>query len=163
MGPAPPLLASLRPAAAAAAGLAALTALDRVAPALPFVGALHRAGAPFLLASFGTLSGLLYCLPASPAVRLWNVVVGHLVGAGSALAWAAALGPGPAAACAGLACCVALMLATRSAHPPGCALVLILNQSPGARLFGPLWLVYPGLLGALLLWGVARLAAPPPP
>ena len=73
--------------------------------------------------------------------------------AASGLLWVGALGPGPPAACAGLATCVALMLATRSAHPPGGALVLILSQSPGARLLGPLWLLYPGLAGALLLWG----------
>ena len=156
----PPRGAALRPAAGAALGLALLAALDRAAPALPLVGPLHRAGAPFLLASFATLTGLLYCLPESPACRLWNIVVGHVVGAASGLLWVGALGPGPPAACAGLATCVALMLATRSAHPPGFALVLILCQSPGARLLGGLWLLYPGLAGALLLWGVARLLAP---
>ena len=47
------------------------------------------------------------------------------------------------------------MIVTDALHPPGGAMVLLFNDSAAFQsLPGPLWLVYPGLAGALVLYGV---------
>ena len=50
------------------------------------------------------------------------------------------------------------MIVTDALHPPGGAMVLLFSDSAAFQsLPGPLWLVYPGLAGALVLYLVQRL------
>ncbi|MFD2033014.1 HPP family protein [Ancylobacter dichloromethanicus] len=87
--------------------------------AIGVTGALSfHAGAPLLIAPFGASSVLLFSVPNSPLSQPANVVGGHLVATGVAIAlhmvlpgtwWAAAIAVGAA---------IALMALLRLIHPP---------------------------------------------
>lgn len=106
--------------------------------------------------SFGTISVLYFGAGLrAPVLRLWNVVVGHLAAAAFASLALALIQPLWLARAVGLASTVAFMLWTGSVHPPGGALVLILADSAAMQALGGTYLLWPGLAGALALYGFA--------
>ncbi|MFC6495824.1 HPP family protein [Ancylobacter dichloromethanicus] len=111
-----------KPHTAALAGLGAMIAIG-VTGALSF-----HAGAPLLIAPFGASSVLLFSVPNSPLSQPANVVGGHLVATGVAIAlhmvlpgtwWAAAIAVGAA---------IALMALLRLIHPPAGADPLLVSR-----------------------------------
>ena len=108
---------------------------------------------PFLIGSFGTISVLYFGVGLrAPVLRLWNVVVGHILAGCCAVACLTLLQPLWLARSVALSTTVAAMLWTGSIHPPGGALVMILMESAKFQALGPLYVLYPGLAGALLLY-----------
>ncbi|MDQ2066343.1 HPP family protein [Xinfangfangia sp. CPCC 101601] len=99
----------------------------------------HLPGAPAagLIAPFGATAFLICVVPNSPLAQPWSVVIGSVVSAMAALA-ALWLLPAslPPLAIAGLAVALAIlaMHASRSMHPPGgaVALVIVLSADPAA-------------------------------
>jgi hypothetical protein len=103
--------------------------------------------------SFGTISVLYFGAGLkAPVLRVWNIVVGHLVAAALAYAAFALIQPLWLARALALAATVALMLWTGAVHPPGGALVVILLDSHRFQALGPAYILFPGLAGALLLY-----------
>ncbi|HET7030315.1 MAG TPA: HPP family protein [Candidatus Limnocylindrales bacterium] len=105
------------------------------------------AGRPWLLPSLGPSAALIALQPAHPQARLWNTIVGHILGvaagfAGIVLAGAAAA-PSPildgqlvigrvVAATIAIALTVVLTTATRSSHPPATATTLLVALGASA-------------------------------
>ncbi|GLK73103.1 HPP family protein [Ancylobacter dichloromethanicus] len=136
-----------KPHTAALAGLGAMIAIG-VTGALSF-----HAGAPLLIAPFGASSVLLFSVPNSPLSQPANVVGGHLVATGVAIAlhmvlpgtwWAAAIAVGAA---------IALMALLRLIHPPAGADPLLVFASDPSWAF----LVMPVGMGAVALVAIAAL------
>jgi len=104
--------------------------------------------AALLFGPLGASAVLLFAMPKSPLAQPRNVVGGHVL---SALVGVAAVQwtPGPLWLTAALAtaCAIALMLATRTLHPPGGATALV------AVLTGAHWnhALFPAGAGALVL------------
>jgi CBS-domain-containing membrane protein len=116
--------------------------------AIGALGALASLGAATLiLGSFGASCVLVFGYPDVPFAQPRNVVVGHCLSSAIGLAFLAAFGPtwwGMALA-AGTAC--ALMMATRTVHPPaGSNPVIVFLGHPG---WG--FLFFPTLAGAVLI------------
>lgn len=129
--------------------------------ALALLGALAVASGGGLALPLGASAVLVFALPNSPLAQPWSVMVGNcasaLTGAAVALllpdpAWAPALA---------FACALAVMMATRSLHPPGGAMAVtaaMLTLEGGG---GPLWALWPVagesaiLVAAGLVWNRA--------
>jgi hypothetical protein len=106
-------------------------------------------GRPWLLPSLGPSAALIALQPAHPQARLWNTIVGHLLGiaagfAGIVLA-GAATAPSPLlegqlvparvlAATLAIVFSLVLMTATRSVHPPATATTLLVALGASATL-----------------------------
>ena len=73
---------------------------------------------PFVLGSFGASCVLLFGFPAGPFSQPRNLVGGHLLTTTVGLAFLALFGPGWPAMAAAAAVAVALMILTRTVHPP---------------------------------------------
>ena len=113
-------------------------------------------GIPFLVGSFGTISVLYFGVGLkAPVLRPWNVVVGHVIAGCCACACLALVQPIWLARAVALASTVAFMLWTGSIHPPGGALVMLLMESARFQALGPLYVLYPGLFGSLLLFAAS--------
>jgi CBS domain-containing membrane protein len=83
----------------------------------------HRLG---LLAPLGASALLVFAVPASPMAQPWPVVVGNTLSVAVGLL-AAHLLPWPELAlCLAMPLCILLMYASRSLHPPGAAMALLM-------------------------------------
>ena len=112
----------VRAAAGAGLGLllcAALVALLR--PAGP--------AALQLVAPLGATAVLAFAVPNSPLAQPWSAVVGNTVSALSALA-VLAVAPAPLAVGLAVGSAILAMTTTRSLHPPGGAVALLLALDP---------------------------------
>ncbi|MCG6967957.1 MAG: HPP family protein [Chromatiaceae bacterium] len=109
-----------------------------------------------VIGSFGASAVLLYGAPRAPFSQPRNLVGGHLL---SALAGVACYRYLPDVVglqeAAGVATAIALMMATRTIHPPGGATALIAVIGPEAVHRMGWGYVFPVLIGALLLLLVA--------
>lgn len=144
-----------RPRAAVAPYKQALLGFSGGFCAIGLLGLLgHLSGAPLLIAPFGASSVLLFAAPESPFALPRNLVLGHLIAtlvglcifmlAGSGL-WQMALSVGLA---------IGLMQITRSVHPPAGADPLVIMLGGTAT---PMFLLFPVLIGVLLLLAIALL------
>ena len=111
-------------------------------------------GAPLLIAPFGASSVLLFAAPESQFAQPRNLVLGHLIATlvGLGVFMLAGSGLWQMAFAVGLA--IALMQITRSVHPPAGADPLVIMLGGTAK---PLFLIFPVLIGVLLLLLVAVL------
>jgi len=104
-------------------------------------------GRPWLLPSLGPTAALIALQPAHPQARLWNTIVGHVLGVAAGfigiLLAGAANAPSPIldgqlvasrvlAATIAMALTVILMAATRSTHPPATASTLLVALGASA-------------------------------
>ena len=117
----------------------------------------HDLGAPFILGSFGTFSILLFGQATSANVRVWNVVMGHLIGATCGFLTMKCLGYTVMAKAVAMASTMALMLWTGAVHPPGGAIALLMVQDTRLQIFQHWYILYPALFGALVLYFVGYL------
>lgn len=127
---------------------------------LLFMAALCRAlstfwpGSPWMIAPLGASAVLVFAVPAGPMAQPWAVIGGNtlcaLVGTAIAVTGLDPLWAGPAAVCLA----IAVMLSTRSLHPPGGAVALTAVLAHAATWRFPL---FPVLLNSslLVLAGVA--------
>lgn len=117
----PPLAINRRERARVVAGAAlGVAGVALLAPWWP-----PQVGLPWLMAPLGASTVLVFALPASPLAQPWAVVGGNTLSALAGLL-AAACVPSPVlAAAAAVAGAIALMIATRSLHPPGGAVALL--------------------------------------
>lgn len=108
---------------------------------------------PMIVASFGASAVLVYGLPEAPLAQPRNVLGGHLISAATGVSVYALLGLSWWSAALATSLAVVLMLVTRTAHPPGgaTALAAVLGKA------GPVYIITPVLLGALILVGVGML------
>jgi len=109
-------------------------------------------GVPFMLGSFGTISILYFAAGLqAPLLRPHNIIGGHVIAASLAYVSVMFIQPAFVARAVGMAATVFVMLMTGSVHPPGGALVVMLTDNARLRALGPLYILFPGLTGALLL------------
>ncbi len=110
--------------AAAGAGLGLLLCAALVTLLRPAAGV-----GPALIAPLGATAVLVFAVPNSPLAQPWSAVVGNTL---SALVALAVLAVAPAALAVGLAVggAILAMTATRSLHPPGGAVALLLALDP---------------------------------
>ncbi len=110
-----------------------------------------RSHAAFVLASLGGTTVFLFGLTQAPAAQPRALLGGHLIGAACGIACVQVLGSSNASAAIAVMLSLALMLWTRTVHPPAGANPLIMVAA-GAT-WTALW--NPVLLGVLCLMGVA--------
>jgi CBS-domain-containing membrane protein len=110
-----------------------------------------------LIGSFGASAVLVYGAIKSPLAQPRNLVGGHLVSGLVGVAACKLLGPGTwIAAAAAVSVAIALMLATKTLHPPGGATALIaVIGGPKVHALGFLYAVVPAAAGAVVLLLVA--------
>jgi CBS-domain-containing membrane protein len=109
--------------------------------------------ASLLLGSFGASCVLVFGFPDLPFSQPRNLLLGHLLSSLVGLLCLHLLGPGVCSLALAVGSAIALMMLTRSVHPPaGSNPVIIFLAQPG---WG--FLVFPTLAGALLLLLVALL------
>ena len=119
------------------------------------------AGLPAFAMSFASSSILLATQPATPAAQPRNLIGGHCIAAICGWGFAAWLGPQPWSAALAIGLAAALMLLTRTLHPPGAVsgyLMLNAHQHVG-------WLLFPVLTTSVVLAAMSQLVrryAPPP-
>ncbi|MCW9039026.1 MAG: HPP family protein [Rhodospirillales bacterium] len=115
---------------------------------------------PFLIAPFGASCVLLFSIPESPLSQPANVIGGHVVATALSLAlyqvmphdewWAIAIAVGAA---------IFVMAVVRLSHPPaGADPIVIFLTGPSVD-----FLIFPVLVGALVLVGIAVLVHRVPP
>lgn len=119
LGAQPPVSRAQRVAGAATAFVAML-ALAGIA----FHSGGEAAG-PYLVASMGASSVLLFAAPHSPLAQPWPLVGGHLVSALAGVTCAQWIASVPFAAASAVALAIGLMFTLRCLHPPGGATALI--------------------------------------
>ncbi len=120
--------------------------------ALAAVGGLAAlSGQALVLGSFGASCVLLFGFPAGPFSQPRNVFGGHMLAATVGLAFLAVFGPGwlPMAAAAAVA--VALMILTKTVHPPAGSNPVIIFVGHGTWSF----LFMPTATGAAMLLAIA--------
>lgn len=90
---------------------------------------------PWLVAPIGASTVLVFAVPASPLAQPWAVVVGNTVSAAFGVACARFVPWPEGAAALAVAGAIGLMLLTRSLHPPGgaMALLMVLSGTTEAR------------------------------
>ncbi|QYZ70767.1 HPP family protein [Neotabrizicola shimadae] len=142
---APHALDTVRGALGAGAGLGLVALASMLAP-----GWLH------LIAPFGASAVLIFAVPNSPLAQPWSVVVGNAVSVLAALAALALLPASPVVPALAVSAAIAAMFLTRSLHPPGGAVALLMALDPVAALAEPAHSVLPVVLGsaALVLAGM---------
>jgi CBS-domain-containing membrane protein len=106
---------------------------------------------PLLIGSFGASAVLLFGADDSQLAQPRNLVGGHLISAGVAVAIVSMGGTGAYAVALAVGIAIFLMCLTRTIHPPGGATALIGVQGHA----GPFFILIPVLFGALLLLAVA--------
>jgi CBS-domain-containing membrane protein len=108
-------------------------------------------GQALVLGSFGASCVLLFGFPAGPFSQPRNVIGGHVLAAAVGLAFLMAFGPGwlPMACAAAVA--VALMILTRTVHPPAGSnpVIIFVGHSTWSFLF------MPTAAGAVMLVAIA--------
>lgn len=115
-----PVRERLRIVVGALVGVALVALLTAAAERVLGVAAL-----PWLVAPIGASAVIVFALPSSPLGQPWPVIGGNLLGALAGIACARWLDPGWIAAGAAVAIAMALMMLTRSLHPPGGAAALL--------------------------------------
>lgn len=109
--------------------------------------------ATLLLGSFGASCVLVFGYPEVPFSQPRNVLFGHLISSATGLAFMALLGPHWWTVAGAVGTAIALMMLTRTVHPPAGSnpVIIFLAQ--------PEWgfLLFPTLAGACLLIAVALL------
>jgi CBS-domain-containing membrane protein len=107
--------------------------------------------AALVLGSFGASCVLIFGYPDVPFSQPRNIVAGHVLSTAVGLVFLQTLGPAPWALALAAGTAIALMMATRTVHPPaGSNPVIVFLAQPG---WG--FLVFPTLAGALVLVLVA--------
>lgn len=104
-----------------------------------------------MLGSFGASCVLVFAYPDVPFSQPRNVVAGHFISSLVGLGFLAAFGPHAWSVALAVATAIALMMLTRTVHPPAGSnpVIVFLTQ--------PTWnfLLFPTLLGALVLVAIA--------
>ncbi len=114
-------------------------------------GLAHWAHAPLILGSFGASCVLLFGFPDSPFSQPRHVVFGHVISTLTGLVCLTLFGPHWWALAIAVATAIALMMWTRTVHPPaGSNPVIVFLMLPG---WG--FLLAPTLIGACMLVVVA--------
>jgi CBS-domain-containing membrane protein len=104
-----------------------------------------------ILGSFGASCVLVFAYPDAPFSQPRNVVVGHVLSSATGLLLLHLLGPGWWALALAVGTAIALMMLTRTVHPPaGSNPVIIFLSHPGWS-----FLLTPTLAGAVIIVGVA--------
>ncbi|MFL6547843.1 MAG: HPP family protein [Povalibacter sp.] len=103
---------------------------------------------PWLVAPLGASAVLVFAVPASPLAQPWSVVGGNTLSALVGIACARWIGDPALAASIAVAGAIALMLVTRSLHPPGGAMALFAVLSHATH---PAFAIFPALTNSLLL------------
>ncbi|MCW3480883.1 HPP family protein [Neisseriaceae bacterium JH1-16] len=145
---------ALSPAQKIKAGLAALLAIGVSAAVTHWtVG-----NAPWLAASMGAASVILFVLPASPLAQPWSFVGGHLVSATIGVACAKLIGqPVLASACA-VGFSIMAMTFLRCLHPPAGSIALMgVIGGPAIKALGFGFVISPVLFNSMLMLGMALL------
>lgn len=108
---------------------------------------------PLLLGSFGATCVLVFGYPDVPFAQPRNIVLGHLLSSLVGLIFLTLCGPHWWAAGLATGTAIAVMMFTRTVHPPaGSNPVIVFLSAPGWS-----FLLYPTLLGALLITLLAAL------
>ena len=112
------------------------------------------AALPWIVPPIGASALLVVGLPASPLAQPWAVVGGNTLSALIGVACARWIAPTDAAAATGIALSIVAMLVTRSLHPPGVAMALMMAV---AGVTDPRAAFFPVMLNSLLLvaFGIA--------
>jgi CBS-domain-containing membrane protein len=109
--------------------------------------------AVLVLGSFGASCVLVFGYPDLPFSQPRNVVVGHVLSSATGLLALHLFGPTWWAMSIAVGTAIALMMLTRTVHPPaGSNPVIVFLSQPGWT-----FLLFPTLIGALILVGVALL------
>ncbi|MFJ6940687.1 HPP family protein [Streptomyces sp. NPDC101132] len=137
-----PVRAPARPTPVAAAH--SISAVTAVLLTLVGIGAMIHE--PVLIPSLAASAALVHSAPALPLAQPRSVIAGHLIGALVGYGVLAGLGSSPWAAAVAGGLTLALTMAARTPHSPGCASsVIVVLQTPEPDTFVPL------LLGATVL------------
>ncbi|MCY7295417.1 HPP family protein [Alteromonas sp. a30] len=113
---------------------------------------------PLLMAPFGATCVILFAASASPLAQPRNVIGGHFVSTLIGLVALYTLGNDMVVVAASVGLSVAAMQFFRVVHPPaGANPIVVLIAGAGADGYGFDFLVFPVLLGAIFLVGVASL------
>jgi CBS-domain-containing membrane protein len=108
-------------------------------------------GVPLMLGSLGASCALVFGFPDSPFSQPRNVIIGHAIGSLAGLSCLALCGPAWWSTPLAEAMAIALMMKTRTMHPPGAANPIIVALTvPG---WGFMW--FPTLSGAAIVVGAA--------
>jgi CBS domain-containing membrane protein len=102
----------------------------------------------WIVAPMGASAVLVFCLPASPLAQPWSVVIGNTVSALVGVACAHLIGTSSAAAASAVGLAIVAMVASRSLHPPGGAVALLMVV---AQVTDPRAVIAPVLVNSLLL------------
>jgi CBS-domain-containing membrane protein len=109
------------------------------------------AATPLVLGSFGATCVLVFAYPDVPFSQPRNVVLGHVLSSLVGLAAMAAFGPHWWSAGIAAGTAIAVMMVTRTVHPPaGSNPVIVYLAQPGWD-----FLLFPTLLGALIVSAIA--------
>lgn len=94
---------------------------------------------PLMVASFGASAVLIYGLPEVPLAQPRNVIFGHILSATTGVIVYAIFGLTWWSAALGCSLAIALMLLTKTAHPPAgaTALVAVWTQQSAMYIFAP--------------------------
>ncbi|MCS5700899.1 HPP family protein [Cyanobium sp. FGCU-52] len=106
-----------------------------------------------VLGSFGATCVLVFGYPDVPFSQPRNVIAGHFISSLTGLIFLAAFGPHWWSVALSVGTAIALMMLTRTVHPPAGSnpVIVFLTQPPWS------FLLFPTLIGALLLVAVALL------
>jgi CBS-domain-containing membrane protein len=116
-------------------------------------GLANALSALLILGSFGASCVLIFGFPDVPFSQPRNVVFGHVLSSAIGLAFLQLCGPSWWSLALAVGTAIALMMATRTVHPPaGSNPVIVFLAHPGWS-----FLVFPTLAGALILVAVALL------
>lgn len=117
------------------------------------VGLTNVLTATLVLGSFGASCVLVFGYPDLPFSQPRNVLVGHVISSFVGLACMQLFGPQWWSVALAVGTSIALMMVTRSVHPPaGSNPVIVFLAQPGWN-----FMLFPTLIGALCLVGVALL------
>jgi len=104
-----------------------------------------------VLGSFGASCVLVFGFPDVPFAQPRNVIVGHFLSSLIGLTFLAAFGPHWWSVAPAVGTAIAVMMLTRTVHPPaGSNPVIVYLAQPGWD-----FLLFPTLIGALIVIGVA--------
>ncbi|MCG6968810.1 MAG: HPP family protein [Gammaproteobacteria bacterium] len=115
-------------------------------------------GFPFMVASMGASSVLLFAVPYSPLSQPWPFIGGHLVSTTVGVSCALFIADPVLAAAAAVSLAIAAMHFARCLHPPGGAVALAaVLGGEQIHSLGYLFILYPVFVNTMLLMGVALL------
>ncbi len=106
-----------------------------------------RTNSPLLMAPFGATSVLIFGVPESPLAQPRNVIGGNLVAALVSLTILHLFGSSPWAMGLAVATAIAMMQFTRTLHPPGGAIALVVMMTKANWQF----LLTPALEGSIIM------------